>query len=573
MSIEALLAGIAAATGDPARLSLATLDVVLALRGEPELRSAVHAAAIPHWFNAEILACCTETDHETSERIFARLQTLPMVETFAARGGMNVHEATRLALRDHLLNTDPDRFHRLSSRAANCFEGDAPHLLIEALYHRLVTEPVLGAEALRQLCLQWDSAGKHEVLQSLAVVLEELVRNQTLAPGARAQCIVRLCEIRGDSLPAQQAEALGREAQSIMIGDSDAAGLCDCVNLVGVTLERQGRLPDALNQYRQQMDICHAEIRRNPENAYWRRELSVSHNCVGRILQAQGKLQDALAEYQAGKQIRQELTARDPDNAGWRRELSVSHNCVGGILQAQGKLQDALAEYQADKQIMQELTARDPDNAGWRRELSVSHNCVGSVLQAQGKLQDALAEYQAGKQIMQELTARDPDNAGWRSDLRLAQLRRRDPAGAGQAAGRAGGVPGVPADRAGADRARSGQCRLAARSFPSRTIASAGSCRRRASCRTRWRRTRCTSRSCRSRPRAIRTMPAGGASFPSRTIASAAFCRRRASCRTRWRSTRPRKASCWLWCRPRRIWFNGRRTWTSPEGGSLQSPV
>ncbi len=88
----------------------------------------------------------------------------------------------------------------------------------------------------------------------------------------------------------------------------------------------------------------------------------------------------------------QELTARDPDNAGWRRDLSVSHNNVGGVLEAQGKLPEALAEYQAYQRIMQELTARDPDNADWRRELSVSHNCVDGVLQAQGKLQEALAD-------------------------------------------------------------------------------------------------------------------------------------------------------------------------------------
>ena len=96
------------------------------------------------------------------------------------------------------------------------------------------------------------------------------------------------------------------------------------------------------------MDICGAEVRRHPDNTYWQRELSVSHNNVGRVLQAQGRLQEALAEYQADKRIMQELTARDPDNAGWRRDLSVSHNNVGGVLQAQGRLQEALAEYEAD---------------------------------------------------------------------------------------------------------------------------------------------------------------------------------------------------------------------------------
>ena len=193
-----------------------------------ELRHVVEAAAIPHWFDAKILACCAELDAEQSESAFGKLHTLPMVEDFAARGGMNVHEATRMALRDHLVKTDPDRFHHLSTRATNCFQGDEPHLRIEALYHRLIAEPEQGRDALRQLYSQWNSAGQHEALQSLAVVLEELIRHQTLAPAARAQCILRFCDIRGASLPSQQTEVLGREAQAVIGDSNNAADLCDC---------------------------------------------------------------------------------------------------------------------------------------------------------------------------------------------------------------------------------------------------------------------------------------------------------------------------------------------------------
>ena len=67
---------------------------------------------------------------------------------------------------------------------------------------------------------------------------------------------------------------------------------------------------------------------------------------VGVVLQAQGRLPEALAEHEADKGIMQELTARDPDNADWRRELSVAHNRVGLVFRAQGELQKALAEYE-----------------------------------------------------------------------------------------------------------------------------------------------------------------------------------------------------------------------------------
>jgi tetratricopeptide (TPR) repeat protein len=426
MSIDQFMAQIEAAKDDPTRLALITLDAVLASREQTTLRPVVEAAAIPHWFDAKLLACCMEADGELSdnvEGVIEKLCALPMVEPFAARGGWNVHARTRLALRDYLQSTqstDPDRFRRLSSRAVHCFDGDAPHLRIEALYHLLVAEPQQGADSLRQLWLQWDAAGRHEALQSLAIVLEELIKNQALASAARAQCVLRFCMIRGESLPAQQTGALCREVQILMTDGNNAADQCDYVNLVGQALERQGQLGRALDQYRRQMDICDAEVRRDPDSAHWRRELSVAHNFVGRVLQAQGKLPEALAEYQAYQGIMQDLTARDPDNPGWGSDLSVSYNNVGAVLQAQGRLAEALAEYQADMRIMQKLTARDPDNADWRHGLSVSHYCIGRVLETQNKWPEALAEYEAYKRIMQDLTARDPDNAGWQRDLSIS---------------------------------------------------------------------------------------------------------------------------------------------------------
>ena len=143
-------------------------------------------------------------------------------------------------------------------------------------------------------------------------------------------------------------------------------------------------------------------------------------------------MQEALAEDEASKRIMQELTARDPDNAGWRRDLSVSHNCVGGVLQAQGRLQQALAEYEADKRIMQELTARDRTMPAGGASLSVSHNCVGRVLQEQGRMQEALAEDQASERLMLALVSATPDQAQWKEDLGytqrlLASVREVDP--------------------------------------------------------------------------------------------------------------------------------------------------
>src|SRR3954467_329006 len=104
-----------------------------------------------------------------------------MVEGFPTRQGWNIHEATRLALRNHLLETDPERFRRLSARAASCLSGDDRHHRIESVYHRLVAAPREGADSLRQLYSSWYFEGRYENLQSLAIVLEEVLDTTWLA--------------------------------------------------------------------------------------------------------------------------------------------------------------------------------------------------------------------------------------------------------------------------------------------------------------------------------------------------------------------------------------------------------
>src|SRR5689334_17144635 len=105
MDIKASISKLQDAHGDPQKLTLATLDIVLSAR-EPWLREALEAAAIPHWFTAPAIAKLLQNDDAAAAKYLEGLKTLPMVEAFATRDGWNVHEATRLALRSHLVRED-----------------------------------------------------------------------------------------------------------------------------------------------------------------------------------------------------------------------------------------------------------------------------------------------------------------------------------------------------------------------------------------------------------------------------------------------------------------------------------
>ena len=70
--------------------------------------------------------------------------------------------------------------------------------------------------------------------------------------------------------------------------------------------------------------------------------------------------------------MRETLAHRDPGNAEWQRDLSVSHDRIGDVLVAEGDREGALQSYRAGLAIRETLARRDPGNAQWQRDLIVS---------------------------------------------------------------------------------------------------------------------------------------------------------------------------------------------------------
>ena len=174
MNIEEAISQLQAAQGDRDSLALATMAIVLASY-EPELQHVLEAAAIPHWFDARILSVVLGIDQTNASRSVDKLQGLPMVESFVARHGWNVHEATRLAVRRRLAREEPERLQLLSTRAAKYFEADEPAWCVEAIYHRLVATPEEGADELERVLRKWNGAGHYEPMQALSIALGELL--------------------------------------------------------------------------------------------------------------------------------------------------------------------------------------------------------------------------------------------------------------------------------------------------------------------------------------------------------------------------------------------------------------
>ena len=213
----------------------------------------------------------------------------------------------------------------------------------------------------------------------------------------------------------------GRENASIKPDDYGLHQRVGAATSRGNNLSEQGDLRGALAAYRQAMEISQILTAKDPGNADWQRDLSISHEKFGNVLTRQSDLLGALGAYRQALAINLALAAKNPGNNEWQRDLAVSHSHIGDILAAQRDKIGALESYRQALTINQTLAAKTPDEARWQYGLSVSHEKIGNVFAAQEDWPGALAEYRQAMEIRLTLVAKDPENAEWRKSLSLSQ--------------------------------------------------------------------------------------------------------------------------------------------------------
>src|SRR5262252_3773066 len=388
-----------AAQGNPALLVLATVDLAhnaLPAGERTRIKDALVAAAVPHWCDRDFLAALLDTTPEEGERLLGQLCALTVVEPFPARGehAVNVHEAARLALHEHLRTTDVARWKALSTRArAQVGQSTAPHARIEALYHLFATNQPAAAAAYEALDREFTDGGRPEVRHALALALRELTASGWLTESAQVEALLAPLRVRHWRGEAAQLEDEARAVANLARTASDPSGIARTQLLLGYVLQTKGRLDETLVALRESLAIFQRLASTDSSNADWQRDLADAHDRVGGILQAQGQLDEALAAFRESLAIFQRLASTDPSNASWQREFAVVHAKVGDILQAQGQLDEALAAFRESFAISQRLVSIDPSDASWQRELAVVHCKVGDILQAQGQLDEALATF------------------------------------------------------------------------------------------------------------------------------------------------------------------------------------
>jgi tetratricopeptide (TPR) repeat protein len=427
--IQDLLQRLEKAKGDIRAQSALTTEFLIMARPEAErerLRGGLDAAAVLHWFDAELLEKVLEIPQDEARRQLDTLKGYSFVEHYRGEADLhyNLHESTRLGWRIRFAKERTERFRAVSLRASSCFaDNPTPGDRIEWIYHLLCGDPELAASELENLDREWSASARPEDRSALAAVLRELIETKLVDGRARARSLLAIAWGRSDWETTSRLAEIATEALTLARRAGDESATADAWALKGRVLEAQGQLDTAQAAFDQNLAILRRLAKQDPSNAGWQRDLAVAYGQVAGVLEAQGRLEAAQAAFEQHLAILRRLAEQDPSNAGWQRELAGGHSRVGAILQAQGRLEMAQAAFDQDLTISRRLAEQDPSNAGWQRNLAVAHGVVGGVLEAQGQLAQARAAFDRNLAILRRLAEQDPSNAGRQQELAVAYSR------------------------------------------------------------------------------------------------------------------------------------------------------
>ena len=463
------------ARGNSAEMALAALDFLLDVQPEgSELRKAIEAAAVPHWFDFAILAQLLLLQEVEARALTKRLAALPMIEPFAGRSNeaKNVHTTTRLALRNRLYSDDPDYLRLLSQRAYKALGNSlSSDIVTERLYHRFIVEPDLAADESVELLRAWTGGGRPELSETLSGVLEELEHAGLITGRPRAEALLvigwvrsnrgevsrlsdliatavtlarengnpstigRALAIQGDLLVAKgnlsQAITAYTEADqllsTVLAEDStSSARLFDFGSLrlrLGDTALTEGRVDDALALHRESLEIARQLVAMEPDIVAWRRNLAIAHSKLGDVFLTKREFDSALTVYRDNFETVEKVAVQDSANVDWQRDLSTAYSKIGNVFIQKRQFSDAQSPFREASEILKKLAHRDPANVRFQRDFSVSLSKLGESLMLTNELDAAIPHLRQSVEIMENLVKLDSTNVGWQSDLAVSYIR------------------------------------------------------------------------------------------------------------------------------------------------------
>src|SRR5262249_52708348 len=199
---------------------------------------------------------------------------------------------------------------------------------------------------------------------------------------------------------------------------------------VGEALTSLGDLPNAIENYRQQMTIFEEIAGRNQNTDLYRRDLRVAYSWMGNLsgnpnyINASNKA-TALKYYRRALTIAEDIAGADPKNATARSDLISSYNALGDVL-AESDPAQSIMNYRRALSLDETLLEGAPDDQRFLRRQAYSLRGVAAPLGRLGEREAALRCLRQSLQIMRGLSSRFPIDPQVQSGLHASLLALAD---------------------------------------------------------------------------------------------------------------------------------------------------
>ncbi|MEG4236411.1 tetratricopeptide repeat protein [Microcoleus sp. Pol14C6] len=355
-----------------AELSLSVLS--------PE-RAMALAAAVPHWFDANILAALQPDLAQQAEALYLELQHLPFVEGFADRGH-NIHERTRKAMLRHLWETEEEAFKQFSQRLVDYFGAENTNR-IEQIYHAVMADFEAGSSQFERYIRSLDHNFRRGEAEALLAAVQELVEAKRVPESFAADVVYWFGRIHFRFYEAQ--EALSRYDTALKLYEQvgDNLGKANTLRAIGDVLQFLDRCEEALERYDTALKL-YEQVGANLGKANTLR-------AIGDVLQFLDRRDEALKRYDTALKLYEQVG----DNLGKANTLQA----IGDVALANEQYPKALEHYRQALALLEQIHDLYSTARVWY--------CIGTAYAKQGDKPQAISAFTTAASICRNIKLED----------------------------------------------------------------------------------------------------------------------------------------------------------------------
>jgi tetratricopeptide (TPR) repeat protein len=357
-----------------AELSLSVLS--------PELRAMALSAAVPHWFDANILGALQPDLAQQAEALYLQLQRLSFVEVFPDRG-YNIHERTRKAMLKHLWETDREALKQFSQRLVDYFGAENTTNRIEQIYHAVAADFEAGSNQFEDYIWELDGNFRRGEAEALLAAVQEQVEAERVPESFGADVVYWFGQIHFRFYEAD--EALDHYDRALKLFEQVGANLGKANTLIakGDVLQFLDRREEALEHYDTALKL-YEQVGDNLGKANTLR-------AIGDVLQFLARREEALEHYDTALKLFEQVG----DNLGKANTLKA----IGDVALANDRYSEALQYYHRALALVEQIHDLYSTARIW---------CyIGTACAAQGDKSEAISAFTTAASIFRNIKLED----------------------------------------------------------------------------------------------------------------------------------------------------------------------